>query len=816
MSAEAEREKLELLAAKAFTRADEGGAVDLSEICGDDEELTLRVRAMLDSRERMRSLYRRSNGAAQSDVLIGSLMLGRYSVERRLGSGAMGAVYEAIDERLEREVAIKFLEAPFLDASQASERFDREARALASLDHHGIVRVHDRGQSESGTDFIVMELLRGRSLQEYLETEGDADPMRVAFSLRVVRDIADLADALSASHEAGVVHRDIKPSNLFLRENGLPAILDFGLAVQVDQSSITRTGSPVGTMTYLAPEALESKGRVDARADVYGLSATLYRAVTGSPPHDGSPSQIALALIQRDPAPVRKMAPWIDPTLAAIIEMGMQKEPGRRYESAAALSTDLRAYLSGLPTVARPVSSVRRWILRARRSKTVRVASAVLGMVGLALFADAWRSAYLSKQAAMHWDALRQLPVNFDIVGIDNRLTVDNAERRSVEALLDVAAATRRRPLPTLAIRSAFYLDGGDPSRAAHEMAKVADALDTPYSEAVAAAYERLLGGAPGHTPDLSAAPEPDTAEDLYLAGYHALRQQRYADASRYLFDERALDLLCVQELGAILLSAKPVQLQERALAIEAARPSRSATSAHLLGYSLKLQGRPREALRVYRSGLQLAPTSFVLLENAGGCAFDMADIEAAKSYLEEVKVLRPFMTRPQSLLVQTYLLAGDSDGAEAALEATAIAKTEGKRAQYEELLGEADAVRMVGASLGGDDAQAASWARKAVEHFQTAASHGRAARSGRARLAEAMADGNEASAREAMFSRARTHPLSLPVLANLRDWVARQESHSGVGEAELIPFLDALMEALKKRASVDAEALLALFPKAR
>ena len=253
----------------------------------------------------------------------------RYEVFRILGRGGMGAVYQARDSRLGRLVAIKILPQALIDEPGALERFDREARALASLDHPHIVKIHDYGQATDGSPYFVMEFVRGRDIQSL----RDAGELDLPNALRL---ISETCSALHYAHLKGIVHRDIKPANILVGEDGEDGeakVADFGLArVSATQSrpladpSLTNTGQVMGTPAYMAPEQ-EAGQAADHRADIYALGVTLYNLLTGTPPRG------AWSL------PSHKLQ--IDVRLDEIVLKALQEKPEARYQAARDLQVDL-------------------------------------------------------------------------------------------------------------------------------------------------------------------------------------------------------------------------------------------------------------------------------------------------------------------------------------------------------------------------------------------------------------------------------------------------------------------------------------------
>ncbi|MCW2887732.1 MAG: eukaryotic-like serine/threonine-protein kinase [Streptosporangiaceae bacterium] len=261
----------------------------------------------------------------QSDVLIA----GRYRLVTELGSGAMGTVWRAHDERLDRTVAIKELRPPpdLNDEERAVfyRRTLREARTPAQLSHASIIDVYDV-VVERGCPWIVMELVEAPNLDQLIAKEGPLPPAKVA-------DIArQLLDALSTAHNAGILHRDIKPSNVLLSDNGRVVLTDFGLAITDRSARITRSDSFMGSPAYVAPEVARGE-KATPQSDLWSLGATLYTAVEGRPPYDHPNVMATLsAVLTEDPAPLQRAG-----ELAPVINGLLQKNPLRRMTHARVL-----------------------------------------------------------------------------------------------------------------------------------------------------------------------------------------------------------------------------------------------------------------------------------------------------------------------------------------------------------------------------------------------------------------------------------------------------------------------------------------------
>ncbi len=281
---------------------------------------------------------------AVSDSLIDTLFDGRYRIVRKLGSGGMADVYLAEDQELGRRVAIKILDGRHANDDQFIERFRREAKNAAALNHPNIVSIYDRGNAED-TYYIAMEYLDGRTLKELIVGHGQA-PVRVA-----VEYARQILSALRFAHRHGIVHRDIKPHNVLVDREGRVKVTDFGIA-RAGTSQMTETGSIVGTAQYLSPEQARG-GEVDQRSDLYSLGVVLYELLTGKTPFEGdTPVEIAMKHLSATPQTPSELRPDIPPELDMVILRALAKNPDDRYQSADEMEGDLDRVARGAPVAA--------------------------------------------------------------------------------------------------------------------------------------------------------------------------------------------------------------------------------------------------------------------------------------------------------------------------------------------------------------------------------------------------------------------------------------------------------------------------------
>jgi hypothetical protein len=289
--------------------------------------------------------------------------VGRFLIEKELPRGGQARVYRAWQTDLQRPVALKLLPASYAIDRDAVTRFQREIENVARISHPNIVRVYEAGQVE-GHPFFTMEFLEGQDADSMVK-RGPMDPDEAASIIEAV------ARAVHEAHAAGIVHRDIKPGNIILRKDDTPVLTDFGLAQDLTHSEqLTQTGISMGTPAYMAPEqARGERNRVGKRSDIYALGATLFSLLTGRRPVDGESAYELMLKVAESQGPSwpRQAVEDVPPDLRAIVEMAMQNDPGKRYESAADLADDLERFLHGEWVVARTRSRLAKLWVRARR-----------------------------------------------------------------------------------------------------------------------------------------------------------------------------------------------------------------------------------------------------------------------------------------------------------------------------------------------------------------------------------------------------------------------------------------------------------------
>ena len=270
----------------------------------------------------------------------------RYDVVRPLGSGGMGEVYLARDRVLGRDVALKVLRTQYAGDAEFAERFKREAMSAASLSHPNIIQVYDRGETEEGASYIAMEYVPGGTLKERISREG---PLEAADAARLG---AQVAEALGAAHDRGMVHRDIKPQNVLLAARGGAKVADFGIARAGSSATISRTGSVMGTAAYMSPEQALGKPATP-KSDLYSLGVVLYEALTGELPYTAdNPIAVSMKHVNEPLRPPAQLNPRIPRGMNALVTKLLAKDPEDRYADADELADDLWRVNRGLEPVA--------------------------------------------------------------------------------------------------------------------------------------------------------------------------------------------------------------------------------------------------------------------------------------------------------------------------------------------------------------------------------------------------------------------------------------------------------------------------------
>src|SRR5690349_783519 len=263
----------------------------------------------------------------------GTMLGGRYRLVERIASGGMGDVWRCVDDVLGRTVAVKILLSSLLEEPGFTERFRVEARTMATINHPGVVDIYDYGSDPKAGAYLVMEYVEGDALSRTLSRVGRLTPART------MALVAQAADALHAAHEIGVVHRDVKPGNLLVRPNGTLVLTDFGIARSAGAAQLTAAGSVLGTAAYISPE--QAMGEQATRlSDVYALGVVAYQCLAGRRPFEGeNPLEIAMRHVREVPP---LLPPDTPPTVRAIVERAMAKDPAARWPTASSFAAVAR------------------------------------------------------------------------------------------------------------------------------------------------------------------------------------------------------------------------------------------------------------------------------------------------------------------------------------------------------------------------------------------------------------------------------------------------------------------------------------------
>jgi tetratricopeptide (TPR) repeat protein len=378
-------ERIDSLIGAYFDRREAGEDLTPEQFSAENPELAEELLPYLKGLSILSGMKQSATGADEPEVTTAELVLptiAGYVLYEEIGQGGMGVVYKALQVSTKRIVALKVLLAGAFASASARQRFKREVELAARLQHTNIVRVLESGRVERQR-YYAMDYVDGVPLNHYLAT---ARPGRKA----VLKMFMQICDAVEYAHGHGVIHRDLKPANVLIDHEGVPHILDFGLAKAIDQAGqeatfVTRfssAGQIMGTLPYISPEQAGGEPEeIDARTDVYALGVMLYEALTGSPPYDmtGRPSEIIRRILEEPPRSPSSFPQWHDGELNTIILKALEKEKDRRYQSPQDLGDDLRRYLEGEPILARRPS--RLYVMRKKVRKHPVIAVGVAAIV---------------------------------------------------------------------------------------------------------------------------------------------------------------------------------------------------------------------------------------------------------------------------------------------------------------------------------------------------------------------------------------------------------------------------------------------------
>jgi len=663
------------LVAMAIAASEENAPPDLDAICAAHPELRKDVHDALQLVGEVESLHLASDG---HEARLGTTLLDRYQLEQLLGRGASGSVYAATDRELDREVAVKILHAGMAQNANAEERFLREAVLLAQNEHPHLVRIYDRGRTSDGQLFLVTERLQGIALDELLHhcqqrmsdgptASGYQDiswlqqmlpKARLERSLlrQIVAWIADLGAGLSAAHEQQVFHRDVKPSNAFIRADGSAVLLDFGLATQTGDASLTLPQGVIGTPWYMPPEQASGNATPSATLDVYGLAATLYHLITLQPPQVGDLGQVLAAARDRDPTPAAQLHSGLPRDLQAILDCGLEREPKRRYATTAAFVQDLEAFLDHRPPVARPIGNVRRAVRRAMR-RPWQTSAAVAGALAIAFGIVAYTASseiHAGINTKEHLRLTARLPALLAVEGMpDQRLAVPISERTTYLSDLNRILELDASDVQSRMLRASVRLDAGDVSGAREDLAILQTQTKSPYLAAVAACYQRTDSSAQGiQAVLLSDLPEPTQPEDYFVAGFHQLRLRNYLASFKLL--SKAEDFAPARDLRLITMLALLNDVrgdefrrllgktQEEIVFLKGQYGQVTARTAHARSVVLLYQGRHHEAIEACQESLSLRAERHGPWINQAVAHYQLGNLQDAMRCADKAIALRP------------------------------------------------------------------------------------------------------------------------------------------------------------------------------
>ena len=406
-------------------------------------------------------------------ALVGTTVAGKYKIDRLIGRGGMGAVFQATNLAIGKRVALKFLDHEAAQNREACQRFQHEAEAAGMAESAHIVQIFDSGSTEAGLPFLVMELLTGEDLRARLRREGR---LEVSAALRITSQVLR---ALMRAHAAGIVHRDLKPDNIFLcardDDPSFVKIVDFGISKVARArvaDTLTRRGTVLGTAFYMSPEQAQSFADIDGRTDLFSVGAILFEMLAGGPPHVGPTYEaVLIGICTNDAVDVRTRAPEVPAAVAALVQKALERERERRFQSAAEFHAALSELEGGalgevpartvLSSAHTPADQVTTRAFQRKRYGTL-VAAVIATLTGFAL------TAYYLNQSSDLQSAARDQP-------------------SASAPVIAASPASAAGPAVTPAATSAAHAELPPPTRAPN--------LDKPRRPAAAKPSTHVAGG---------------------------------------------------------------------------------------------------------------------------------------------------------------------------------------------------------------------------------------------------------------------------------------------------------------------------------
>ncbi len=671
---------------RALEAIESGEHVDPAELCKEHPEYAEPVAEALGLRSGLAEVHR---VAEETDPFVGRVLGDRYRLEDSLGRGAMGIVYRAFDQELERTVAVKLFWGGPGQLDDDRERFIREAKTLASVEHEHVVRVHDRGATDRDELYVVMECLSGRPLSSILIACADhhhsgasaefgewSEPLfgethpRSAYLRTVVKWLAEVASGLQSAHERGVFHRDVKPSNIFIRDDLAAVLIDFGIATRSGDAALTATNTGIGTPWYMAPEQVRGRGREEPTTDVYAVCATLYHMLALRPPYDGTAAQVFSNIEHLDPMPIAKVCPSLPRDLVAILDRGMERDPRRRYPTMAALEADLRAFLEHRPVSVRPLTGVGRWWRRAQRRPARALAVVAIAVLVPVAIVATWLGLDTAETARRERvrEIVRALPMTLAVEGNPKqRVTFDPAQRDARLARLDELLALTPNDATHRVYRAALRLDAGRHEDAKADATIVARQRRSPYVDAWANVYCSADPTKPGVLSlELSGLPEPSSAFDRFVAGFLELRarsDKKYPERAAEHLGAAAADFPPARALRLVALGAQAERQQSvveemfrEADAVAAALGHDTARTLAAKGIALIFRRNPRDAIALLEQSDALCPDQYLVVLNLAICHRKLAQLDEATRYLVLATRIRPLDWRLKHTLATVHM----------------------------------------------------------------------------------------------------------------------------------------------------------------